>query len=175
MTTVLSRRCHVKKFLSVVAISVAALTADRAAGQSSSGSIQGVWQAVEVTFPGPNSHTISIREPRPNLTIITARHYSRVQVDADGSRPMPADITKVTADELRAMWGPFVGEAGTYELSEGNVITMHPIVAKNPAAMTSGAFTTWSYKRDGNTMWVTARANQNGPVDAVTVKAIRVE
>jgi hypothetical protein len=164
----------VKKFLSVVAISGAALTAGTAA-QSSAGSIQGVWQAVEVTFPGPTPRTISIPEPRPNLTIITARHYSRVQVDAEGPRPILADIANGTADELRAVWGPFVGEAGTYEISEGPVITMHPIVAKNPAAMKSGAFTTWSYKRDGNTIWVTAKANQNGPVDPVTVRAIRVE
>ena len=154
-----------KKFLSVVAISVAALTA-APLQVNRSGSIQGVWQAVEVTFPGPGARTISIPEPRPNLTIITARHYSRVQVHAEGPRPIPAESRKASADELRAVWGPFVGEAGTYEVSDGNVITMRPIVAKNPAAMTSGAFTTWSYKLDGNTMWVTARANQNGPVDS---------
>ena len=42
-------------------------------------SIQGVWQAVEVTMTGPAARTIAIPEPRPNLTIITARHYSRVE------------------------------------------------------------------------------------------------
>ena len=163
------------KFLSVVAIGVALLTAGTAAGQSTSGSIQGVWQTVEVSFPGPTPRTISIPQPRPNLTIITAAHYSRVQVDSEGPRPTPADITKASADELRAVWGPFVGEAGTYEISEGNVITMRPLVSKNPAAMTSGAFTTWSYKLEGNTVWVTARTNQKGPVDHVTIKAVRVE
>jgi hypothetical protein len=164
----------VTKILSVVAIGVAALTAGTA-GQSKSGSLQGVWQTVEVSFPGPTPRTISIPQPRPNLAIITAKHYSRVQVDAEGPRPIPADIAKASADELRAVWGPFVGEAGTYEISEGNVITMRPFVAKNPAAMKSGAFTTWSYKLDGNTVWVTAMTNQNGPVDRVTIKAIRVE
>ena len=75
------------------------------------------------------------------------------------------------------MWGPFVGEAGTHvQTSEGHVITMHPIVAKNPAAMKSGAFTTWSYKRDGNTDAIDGHStNQNGPVDPVTVTVIRVE
>ena len=163
-----------KKLLSVIAISVAALAADTAAGQSSSGSVQGVWQAVEVTFPGTSPRTIKIPEPRPNLTIITARHYGRVQVDSEEPRPVPTDIAKSTADELRAVWGPFVGEACTAQTSEGHVITMHPIVAKNPAAMKSGAFTTWSYRRDGNTMRLTATANQNGPVDPVTVTVIRV-
>lgn len=163
------------KFLSVVAVAVAALTAGTAAGQSKSGSIQGVWQTVEVSFPGPAPRTISIPEPRPNLAIITAKHYSRVQVDAEGPRPILADVAKASADELRAVWGPFVGEAGTYEISQGNLITMRPVVAKNPAAMKSGAFTTWSYKLEGNTIWLTAKTNQNGPVEPVTVKAVRVE
>ena len=146
-----------------------------ASAQSTPGSIQGVWQAVEVTIPGPTPQTIRIPEPRANLTILTARHYSRVQVDSPAPRPAPADITKATADELRAAWGPFVGEAGTYEMGEGNVLTMRPFVAKNPAAMTPGAFTTWTFRLEGNTLWVTARSNQNGPVDPVTVKVIRVE
>src|SRR6516162_3056754 len=80
------------------------------AGDATSPSIQGVWQAVEVTFPGPTSRTITIPEPRPNLTVITARYYSRVQVEAEGPRPAIADVTKATADELRAAWGPFAAE-----------------------------------------------------------------
>jgi hypothetical protein len=165
----------VTKFPSLVAIGVAALTAGAAAGQSKSGSLQGVWQTVEVSFPGPTPRTISLPQPPPNLTIITAKHYSRVQVDAEGPRPIPTDIAKASADELRAAWGPFVGEAGTYEISGGNVLTMRPVVAKNPAAMKSGAFTTWSYRLEGNTVWVTAKTNQNGPVEPVTIKAVRVE
>jgi len=161
-------------FLSVVAAGVIALSTATASGQSKSASIQGVWQAVEVHIPGPTPRTIRVREPRPNLTIITAGHYSRVQVDSDAPRPIPADIAKATADELRAVWGSFVGEAGTYQIS-GSLITMRPIVAKNPAAMKPGAFTTWSYTLEGDTLRVTAVANQNGPVEPVTIKAVRVE
>ena len=145
-------------------------------GGSKRGSIQGVWQAVEVTITGPGARTITIPEPRPNMTIITARHYSRVEDQSEGRRPIPADLTKASADELRAVWGPFVGEAGTYEMTEGNVITMRPIAAKNPAAMGPGSFITYSYKLDGNTMSVTQQGNQNGPfANPVTVKALRVE
>jgi len=154
---------------------VAGLSGPDVAAQSPHESLQGVWQAVQVTLPGPAPQTINIAEPRPNLTILTAKHYSRVQVDAVEPRPIPIDIARASADELRAAWGPFVGEAGTYEIGAGNVLTMRPIVAKNPAAMKSGAFTTWSYKLEGNTVWVTARTNQNGPVDPVIIKAIRVE
>ena len=56
-------------------------------GSRSAESIQGVWQAVEVTITGPGARTIAIPEPRPNLTIITARHYSRVEVQSEGPRP----------------------------------------------------------------------------------------
>ena len=139
-------------------------------------SIQGVWQAVEVTITGPGARTIAIPEPRPNLIIITARHYSRVEVHSEGLRPIPADVAKASADELRAVWGPFVGEAGTYEVTADHRMTMRPFAAKNPALMGPGVFITYSYKLDGDTMWVTQQRNQNGPVaNPVTVKVVRVE
>jgi hypothetical protein len=151
------------------------LTSQAAVAQTRPQSIQGVWQAVEVTLPGPAKQTIMIPEPRPNLTVITARHYSRVQVEGEGARAAVADVTKASADELRAAWGPFYAEAGTYELHD-NLITMRPVAAKDPAAMTPGAFTTWSYRLEGNTLWVTAERNQNGPLaNPVTVKCVRVE
>jgi hypothetical protein len=84
-------------------------------------------------------------------------------------------VTKATADELRAAWGPFAAEAGTYEIT-GNLITMRPVAAKNPAAMAPGAFTTWSYRLEGKTLWVTAERNQKGPIaNPVTVKCVRAE
>ena len=46
-------------------------------GGSTQQSIQGVWQAVEITITGPPVRTITVREPRPNLTIITARSRIR--------------------------------------------------------------------------------------------------
>ena len=158
------------------ALIVAGLLVSHAiAGQATSPSIQGVWQAVEVTIPGPTTRTITIPEPRPNLTVVTARYYSRVQVEAEGPRPVIADVARATADELRAAWGPFAAEAGTYDVT-GNLITMHPIAAKNAAVMTPGAFTTWSFRLEGSTLWVTAERNQNGPIaNPVTVKSVRVE
>ena len=175
------------KNLLFVALTVGLLTSQGIAGQSvrrsaerdggsKQESIQGVWQAVEVTITGPGARTIAIPEPRPNLTILTARHYSRVEDQSERARPIPADVTRASADELRAVWGPFVGEAGTYEVTTGNLITMRPIAAKNPAVMGPGVFMTYSYKLDGDTMWVTQHRNQNGPfTNPVTVKIVRVE
>jgi len=164
-----------KKLLMVLS-GVALLTGATAAGQSKPESLQGVWQTVEVTLTGPGARTITIPEPRPNLMIASAKHYSRVEVQTEQPRPGLADAAKASADELRAVWGPFVGEAGTYEVTGTNVLTMRPIAAKNPAAMAQGAFITYSFKREGDTIWVTQVRNQNGPfVNPVTIKAVRVE
>jgi hypothetical protein len=130
---------------------------------------------VEVTTTGPSARTITIPQPRPNLTILTARHYSQIHDDAERPRPVLADVTKASADELRAAWGPFAGDGGTYEVT-GNVITTRPVVAKNPAAMAPGAFISYSYSLDGDTLRLTQQRNQNGPfASPVTIKAVRVE
>jgi hypothetical protein len=143
--------------------------------QSSRGPLEGVWQTVEITVTGPAARTISIPEPRPNLVIFTARHYSRVEDQSEKPRQILADPAKATADELRRVWGPFVGEAGTYEVT-GDVITMRPLAAKNPAVMVPGAFITYSFKREGDTIWITQQRNQSGPFsNPFTMKAIRVE
>ena len=87
----------------LVLLGVSLLASHDVAAQSKSGSIQGVWQAVEVTLPGPSPRTITIVEPRANLTILTARHYTRVQVETEGPRPLLADVTKASGDEFSLM------------------------------------------------------------------------
>ena len=157
------------------ALSVAWLVTQGAAAQSARASIQGVWRIVEATTTGPGARTIAFAE-RPNLTIITAKHYSRVEVQADGPRPILTDVAKATADELRAAWGPFVSEAGTYELTTGGYITMRPIASKNPAVMGSGVFITYAYKLDGDTLSLTQQRNQTGPfANPFTLKLVRAE
>ena len=159
----------------LVLLIVGLLASAGVAGEPKSQSVQGVWQAVQISVPGPVRRTVTVPEPRPNLTMITARHYSRVQVEAEGARPAVADMTKASADDLRAAWGPFYAEAGTYEVT-GNVITLRPVAAKNPAAMTPGAFTTWSFTLESNTLRVTAQRNQDGPIaNPPTITLVRVE
>ena len=156
-------------------LSVGMLASQGTAAQSTPGSIQGVWRVVEAAITGPGARTIAFAE-RPNLTIITAKHYSRVEVQADGPRPVLTDVAKASADELRAVWGPFVSEAGTYEVTPGGLLTMRPIASKNPAVMGPGVFITYSYKLDGNTLSLTQQRNQAGPfANPFTLKLVRVE
>jgi hypothetical protein len=137
-------------------------------------SIEGVWRSVAITVTGPGARTISPLQP--NLAIITAKHYSRLEIHADGPRPALADPAKASAEELREVWGPVASEAGTYETSRGNVLTTHPVVAKNPAAMEAGSYTAYAYRLAGDTLWLTVQRNQQGPVpNPVTVKLTRVE
>jgi len=157
------------------AVTVGLLISQGTAAQSTRASVQGVWRVVEATITGPGARTISFAE-RPNLTIITTGHYSRVEVQADGPRPVLADVAKASADELRAAWGPFVSEAGTYEVMPGSLITMRPIASKNPAVMGPGVFITYSYKLDGDTLSLTQQRNQNGAfANPFTLKLARVE
>lgn len=163
------------KRLSFAALGLALLISHATAAQSTRESLQGVWRVVEATTTGASARTIAFAE-RPNLTIITARHYSRVEVQADGPRPILADVAKATADELRAAWGPFVSEAGTYEVTPGSLVTMRPIASKNPAVMGPRVFITYSYKRDGTTLSLTQQRNQDGPfANPFTLKLVRVE
>src|SRR4029077_7299244 len=132
-------------------------------------------RVVEAAIPGATPRTIAFAD-RPNLTIITARHYSRVEVQADGPRPILADVAKASLGEVRAVCGPVVSEAGTYEVTPGGVITMRPIASKNPAVMGSGVFITYAYKLDGDTLSLTQQRNQNGPFpNPFTLKLVRVE
>jgi hypothetical protein len=154
--------------------SVATLFTAGSFGRSNVAAIQGVWKTVEVHVAGPAPQTFT--NVQPNLTILTANHYARVEVHADSPRPLIADAAKATADELRSSWGAFFAEAGTYELTGANEMTMRPIVAKNPSSMAAGVFTVFSYTLDGNTIQVTTVRDQKGPILApVTIKAIRVE
>ena len=159
----------------IALVCIALLDPRKVSGQATPQSVRGVWQAIQVTMTGSAPRTINIAEPRPNLIIISAKHYSRLHLESENPRPVPADLTKATAEELRAIWGPFSGEAGTYEIAN-NTITMRPIVAKNPAAMVSGAFTTYTIKLLGDTLWVTELRTHRGPfANPVTIKSMRVE
>jgi len=135
-------------------------------------SLEGVWQAVEVTLGGPQAVII---KPGPNLTIFSARHYSRIDVQTDKPRPVLANPSSASAEELRETWGPLVAEGGPYERSD-KLITLKPVVSKNPAAMAPGVSIVYSYKLEGATLSLRALSDRNGPVaNPFTVKLVRIE
>ena len=135
--------------------------------------LQGVWRTVEVAVPGAPARTY---RPEATLAIFQGRHYSRVEVHTEQPRPLLADQASASADQLRAVWGPFVGEAGTFELSGTNTITMQATVAKNPAAMKPGAQSVYTYRREGDLLILTQLRTPAGPSpEPITIKLSRVE
>ena len=164
---------------STIAISCGALiaavvvgTSGRPSAAEASTTFHGVWRTLEVTVPGPAARTF---KPEATLAIFHGRHYSRIEVHAEQPRPLLVDQATASADQLRAVWGPFVGEAGTFEVA-GNQITMHATVAKNPAVMAPGASTVYTYRRDGDLLTLTQVRTPAGPAsEPITVKLTRIE
>ena len=141
---------------------------------SASADVEGVWRVTEVTVRDPVARTIT--PAQSNIAIITAKHYSRVEIHSDAARPNVSDASKATADELRQAWGPVVAEAGRYESSGGNTLTFRPMVSKNPATMAAGTFFSYSYRVAGDTLWLTHQRDYRGPVpNPPTIKLMRVE
>jgi len=136
--------------------------------------VQGVWKVTERTTTGQNAGTN--KSPQPGYYIFTPKHYSIMFVSSTAPRPdLPADASKATDKQIRDAWQPFTANSGTYEV-KGSEITIRPLVAKNPNFMKPKNFQILTFRVDGNTLTVTLKANQDGPInDAATVKLMRVE
>jgi hypothetical protein len=111
---------------------------------------------------------------RAALYLFTPPHCSMVLEATD--RPDIADASKATADQLRAIWGPLLANAGTYEIS-GDLITIHPLVAKIPVVMKTGANEVYRFRIEGKTLTLRQVRNARGvAVDsAPACKFVRVE
>ena len=170
-----SRRCYMCRIANTIIgmAAVAGLAALAGFTSASKPSIEGVWRPVEIRTSGPSAQTIT--PDQPSLDVITAKHYSRVEIHGPGPRPNVTDATKATADELRQAWGPVIAEAGSYEV-QGNVIRMRPVVAKNQSAMAPGVVLENTYRLAGDTLWMTLRRDVRGVVsNPPTIKLVRVE
>jgi hypothetical protein len=155
---------------------IVAMVAWRSAAPSAAepnAAVQGVWRTREVVVPGAAGPAF---KPTATLAIFHGRHYSRVEVHAEQPRPLLGNPADASADQLRAVWGPFVAEAGTFEMSGSDVITMRATVAKNPAAMRDGASSVYTFRRQGDTLTLTEVRTPAGPsAQRVTVTLTRVE
>ena len=108
------------------------------------------------------------------LYLFTAGRYSMVWA-ATGRQDIP-DMSKATAHELRAIWGPLLANAGTYEVTN-DLITIHPIVAKSPIVMKPGANEVYRFLVEGKTLTLRQVRNARGITveSAPTFKFVRVE
>jgi len=122
----------------------------------------GVWQLDS----GPSAQA--------GLYMFTPAHYSMVLATSD--RADVADTNKATADELRAIWGPLLANAGSYDIS-GDLLTIRPTVAKFPVVMKAGANEVYRFHIEGKTLTLQQVRNARGVTvaQAAILKFIRVE
>ncbi len=147
---------------------VLALLALNAFGKSK---LEGVWQTVEVKVES-GSHAGTFTK-EPGMLIFTGTHYSML-VPLSDTRTQLDDPEKGTAAELLALYGPFIANSGTYELS-GDTVTMRPMVAKNPAAAKAGVSIKISFQLKGDTLTtnrIPTSATEKFPIMTMTFKRL---
>jgi hypothetical protein len=122
------------------------LTGGIAPAQQKSVTLAGAWQVTKVQMAGPNARTIT--NPQPGLYLFTDRYFSIMMVMGDQPRPIHPtlpEVPKATAQEILAVYGPYVANTGTYEIN-GDVLILHPIVSKNPELMGGSVVTLSKFK-----------------------------
>ena len=139
--------------------------------------LMGVWRSVQTqffdtAFGGPRV----VSPTQPALLLFTRGYYSVVAVQSARPRPdLPTDITTATADQLRAVWGRFAANAGTYTIS-GDTVTLRFIVAKNPSHMAPDYFQRARFRSVGDSLWMRIFATSTGPLNSEPeTKLVRVE
>jgi hypothetical protein len=150
-----------KRFIVVTLIGISVVVASRfSIMRAAENPLEGAWQVT-------NANGLA------GIFIFSAKHYSMMAASTE--RPEINDLSKATADEVRALYGPTVGNAGAYEIS-GNEVTIRPVDAKIPVVMKPGAYEVYEFKIEGNTLTLTQRRNVRGPVERGTVWTLtRVE
>lgn len=125
----------------------------------------GVWKLTEIKYPEMPDKNLPVRNianPNPSIYIFTNKHFSRV---SDGFYKPRTDLPQTPTDEqLVAAWRRFSADAGTYEV-EGNKITAHIIVAKNPNAMNSNEPLIIEFRFDGDTLVFLGRSPIYDPME----------
>lgn len=114
------------------------------------GPLTGAWQVTKVQTPGSNARTVT--NPQPGLYLFTGKYFSIMMVMGDHPRPIHPtlpEVPKATPQEILAVYGPYVANTGSYEVS-GDTLIMHPMVAKNPELM--GGSVTYTFTIERNTL-----------------------
>ena len=164
--------------LAALMLCASATGAVAADAKGKAASIEGVWKVTHVVFTGANPLTVN--SPQENLTIFSRGHYASVGNQSEKPRTAapafkepgkPTDAEKLAKYEE---WAPLGAQAGTYELKAGKV-TRTPIVAKNVATMTAGAFTSDVKTLTADTLVLVTPAPAGQPAREQTVTYSRVK
>jgi Lipocalin-like domain len=150
-----------KRILVVIVVGMFLLTASSPKIMTAAENpLQGAWQ-------------VNAPSGMAGIFIFSGKHYSMMAASTE--RPDITDLSKATADEVRALYGPMIGNAGVYKIA-GNQVTIRPVVAKIPVVMKPGAYEVYEFKIENNNLTLTQRRNVRGPVERGNVWTLsRVE
>jgi hypothetical protein len=115
----------------------------------------GVWKVVEVTKTGPEARTIT--NLQPVIAVFTKKY--NIAMGVRGETPRPELPENPTDAQLVAAWRPVTAIAATYNV-QGNIITSHDIVGKDPNIKPDNIFIR-EYKIEGDTLIITSDQDPN--------------
>ena len=101
--------------------------------------LEGAWKIVKVSYTSPDT-SWTHHDPQPSLYIFAKAHYSIMYVQDTKPRAQFAEQGNSTDEEKLAAYNSFVANSGTYDV-KGSMLTIRPIVAKNPNFMSGGYLT----------------------------------
>src|SRR5687768_5292191 len=108
-----------KKLAALAALVIAGLLLTAQQRPAPRPGIQGVWRVVEQTI---NERTLKAPELGAGYHIFTAGHFAVVRESGNTPRPDLSSTDTPTAEQVLAVYGPFVALCGSYEIS-GDVLT----------------------------------------------------
>ncbi len=120
--------------------------------QAQSSALQGAWTITEVSVSTPDTSWTEAN-PQPGLYIFLQRHYRTVfLLGRKVSLDDPTDAERLGA------FGPFVVNSGAYEVSGGPTLTIQPLVALYPNAISDTSEYTYTHRVEGDILRVTLSA-----------------
>jgi|KBSMisStandDraft_5_1062788.scaffolds.fasta_scaffold145506_3 hypothetical protein len=129
--------------------------------QSKPSPLEGAWSVQSISFAKPPAEAPN----KPTgLFLFVGNHYSG-QILNNSTRPDfgQGGGDKATADQFRAVWGPFASNGGTFTIS-GSTIRFVRTIAKNPGVMAAGNWAENTFTLNGDTLVLTTTRNNTGPV-----------
>jgi hypothetical protein len=136
--------------------------------------LEGAWKVTEFTMYFDFGKTVAFTGNQPGMVLLTKSRFGIVAVAGDKPRP---DFDRATATDAQrvAAWTPFIALAGTYE-RKGTTLVFHDEVSKDPFDMKPGLFYVIDYQLAADTLVLSVKANQDGPIpNPMVIKLSRLD
>jgi hypothetical protein len=125
--------------------------------------VEGAWQVVEVVTTGPEARTVS--NPQPGWRMFIDGHYTLLVTNSFEPRPRLPPYDSATAEQLLAVIGPVFSAVGGDYTIEGDTVSVNRTIAKNPNVVGLNVRDRTTFRRAGDSLWLTPVSTSAGPVE----------